>query len=78
MPVTPQDDLAAMITDLAQITAAQAAGRTWNDIAALRGYPSGRQAKKITRGLKARIRRELAAITARQAAALPGETPDAA
>jgi hypothetical protein len=67
--VTAAEDapLAAMISTLAAVNAAQQQGSTWNDIAATFGYPSGRQAKKIVNGLRTRVKRELALYSARQA-----------
>ena len=67
-PAADGASLAAMISALAQVTAAQAEeGLSWNEIAERYGYPSGRQAKKIVHGLRVRVQRELAAIAARQA-----------
>ena len=67
-PAAGGSSLAAMISALAQVTAAQAEeGLSWNEIAERYGYPSGRQAKKIVHGLRVRVQRELAAIAARQA-----------
>ena len=59
--------LAAAIRALAAINAAHQDGRTWNQIAADHGYPSGRQAKKHAHTLREHVKRELAAIAAIQA-----------
>jgi hypothetical protein len=76
-PVAEEQDspLAAMISTLAQVNAAQQEGLSWNEIAARCGYPSGRQAKKTVHSLKAQVRRELAAAAARQVAMMPARGP---
>jgi len=58
--------LGAAIRTLAEINAAHQDGRTWNQIAADYGYPSGRQAKKTVHALREHVKRELAAIAALQ------------
>ncbi len=58
-PPEQHSSLAAMVTALAEVTAAQTQGRTWNQIAAQYGYPSGRQAKKDIHALRGHVTRQL-------------------
>ena len=65
-PAQPTPSLAAMISTLAEVNAAQQNGQTWNQIAEAYGYPSGKQARKAIRGLRDQVKRELTGMLARQ------------